>query len=107
MSTKKDPTKTSKKVPKIPPPVVPPHCHPLLKYQLWQARVLEQIGCIKKCYMEKCFKATLCSQCKIPQVSNTSRLSENVIVFYEPTIDCTLRLGGIFPSEDNWNKWVL
>ncbi|XP_040212931.1 general transcription factor 3C polypeptide 1 isoform X1 [Rana temporaria] len=78
---------------------------PVIVIELLQ--VLEQIGSIKKCYMEKKFKATLCSQCKIPQVSNTSRLSENVIVFYEPTIDCTLRLGGIFPSEDNWNKWVL
>ncbi|XP_018426794.1 PREDICTED: general transcription factor 3C polypeptide 1 [Nanorana parkeri] len=78
---------------------------PVIVIELLQ--VLEQIGCIKKCYMEKCFKATLCSQCKIPQVHNTSRLSGDLIAFYEPTIDCTLRLGGIFPSEDNWNKWVL
>ncbi|KAM5153267.1 general transcription factor 3C polypeptide 1 [Mantella aurantiaca] len=78
---------------------------PVIVIELLQ--VLKQIGCIKKCFMEKCFKATLCSQCKIPQVFNTSKLSGDLIAFYEPTIDCTLRLGGIFPSEDNWNKWVL
>lgn len=34
------------------------------------------------------------------------RLSEPAAAFYEPTLDCTLRLGSVFPQELNWNKWV-
>ncbi|KAM9305566.1 general transcription factor 3C polypeptide 1 [Gastrophryne carolinensis] len=78
---------------------------PVIIFELLQ--VLEKTRCIKKQYIEKYSKATLCSSCKIPQVFKISKLSENLTEFYEATIDCTLRLGGIFPSEDNWNKWVL
>ncbi|XP_063790294.1 general transcription factor 3C polypeptide 1 isoform X2 [Pseudophryne corroboree] len=78
---------------------------PVIILELLQ--VLEQLGCIKKCYIEKPAKVTLFSQCRIPQMIKHSKLSEDLSTFYEPTIDCTVRLGGIFPSEVNWNKWVL
>ena len=32
--------------------------------------------------------------------------SEGSMAFYEPTLDCTLRLGCVFPHDVNWNKWV-
>ncbi|KAM3916587.1 general transcription factor 3C polypeptide 1 isoform 2-T2 [Leptodactylus fuscus] len=70
-------------------------------------QVLEQMGCIKKCFIEKPTKVSLFSKSGIPQLFKKSKLSEDVTIFYEPSIDCTLRLGGIFPSEVNWNKWVL
>ncbi|XP_068100737.1 general transcription factor 3C polypeptide 1 [Hyperolius riggenbachi] len=78
---------------------------PVVIFELLQ--VLEQIGCIKKRYIPKCAKSTLFSKCKIPPVFESSKLSDDLTAFYEPTIDCTLKLGGIFPTEDNWNKWVL
>lgn len=70
-------------------------------------QVLEQLGCIKKRHIEKTTKASLFSKAEIPQLFENSKISEDLTVFYEPGIDCTLRLGGIFPSEVNWNKWVL
>ncbi|XP_044159937.1 general transcription factor 3C polypeptide 1 [Bufo gargarizans] len=70
-------------------------------------QVLEHMGCIKKCYIENPVKASLFSKSGIPQLFKNGKLSEDLTVFYEPSIDCTLRLGGIFPSEVNWNKWVL
>ncbi|KAM4024518.1 general transcription factor 3C polypeptide 1 isoform 2-T2 [Anomaloglossus baeobatrachus] len=70
-------------------------------------QVLEQMGCIKKCYIAKPAKASLFSKPEIPAMYKSSKLSEDFTVFYEPSMDCTLRLGGIFPSEVNWNKWVM
>ncbi|XP_031674100.1 general transcription factor 3C polypeptide 1 [Oncorhynchus kisutch] len=34
------------------------------------------------------------------------RPAETTTVFYEPTIDCCLRLGQVLPHENNWNQWV-
>uniref|UniRef100_A0A8C9TEX9 Ral transcription factor IIIC subunit 1 n=1 Tax=Scleropages formosus TaxID=113540 RepID=A0A8C9TEX9_SCLFO len=31
---------------------------------------------------------------------------QNGTPFYEPSVDCCLRLGKVFPHEANWNKWV-
>ncbi|XP_073503906.1 general transcription factor 3C polypeptide 1 [Phyllobates terribilis] len=78
---------------------------PVIILELLQ--VLEQMGCIKKCYVEKSTKASLFSKAEAPAMYTSSKLSEDFTVFYEPSIDCTMRLGGIFPSEVNWNKWVL
>jgi general transcription factor 3C polypeptide 1 len=36
----------------------------------------------------------------------TPSLSESSTVFYEPTLDCTIRLGRVFPHDVNWNKWL-
>ncbi|XP_041432437.1 general transcription factor 3C polypeptide 1 isoform X2 [Xenopus laevis] len=78
---------------------------PVVAMELVQ--VLEQIGCIKKSYIEKSSKVSLFSPTVIPQVIDKPKIMDDPIIFYEPTIDCTWRLGGIFPSEVNWNKWVL
>ncbi|XP_077131406.1 general transcription factor 3C polypeptide 1 isoform X2 [Ranitomeya variabilis] len=78
---------------------------PVIILELLQ--VLEQMGCIKKCYIDKSTKASLFSKSGVPAMYTSSKLSEDLTVFYEPSIDCTMRLGGIFPSEVNWNKWVL
>ncbi|CAH2306791.1 General transcription factor 3C polypeptide 1 [Pelobates cultripes] len=78
---------------------------PVVVLELLQ--VLEHIGCIKKDYIEKPSKVSLFSQSVVPQKIQKPKLSEDSSTFYHSTIDCTLRLGGIFPSEANWNKWVL
>lgn len=49
---------------------------------------------------------SLFSKPAIEEVEAPSSLSENLTVSYEPTLDCTIRLGRVFPSEANWNKWV-
>lgn len=48
----------------------------------------------------------LFSKPRVPEVQTSSSPSESTTVFYEPTLDCTLRLGRVFPHEVNWNKWV-
>ncbi|XP_075686174.1 general transcription factor 3C polypeptide 1 isoform X2 [Rhinoderma darwinii] len=78
---------------------------PVIILELLQ--VMEQLGCIKKRYIEKPSKASLFSKSRNPQLFKCSKISEALTVFYEPSMDCTLKLGGIFPSEVNWNKWVL
>ncbi|KAM4697792.1 general transcription factor 3C polypeptide 1 [Rhinophrynus dorsalis] len=70
-------------------------------------QVLEHIGCISKRYVERLPRASLFSRTVVPQLMKNPKLVEDPVVFYEPTIDCTLRLGGIFPSDVNWNKWIL
>ncbi|KAM9372419.1 general transcription factor 3C polypeptide 1 [Phaethornis superciliosus] len=67
---------------------------------------LETLGCIKRFYMKKPSLVSLFSQPVVEEQLNHPKLSETPTVFYEPTIDCTLRLGRVFPSEVNWNKWV-
>lgn len=41
-----------------------------------------------------------------PVVEETEMPSSPSEAFYEPTLDCTLRLGCVFPHDVNWNKWV-
>ncbi|KAM4631775.1 general transcription factor 3C polypeptide 1 [Discoglossus pictus] len=77
---------------------------PVIVLELLQ--VLEQLGCIKKCYVEKSSKASLFSRPVTPEEIKKPKLCDDLSAFYEPTVDCTLRLGGIFPSVPNWNKWV-
>ncbi|XP_071617469.1 general transcription factor 3C polypeptide 1 isoform X2 [Heliangelus exortis] len=67
---------------------------------------LEALGCIKRFYMKKPSLVSLFSQPVVEEQLNNPKLSETPTVYYEPTIDCTLRLGRVFPSEVNWNKWV-
>ncbi|XP_030315833.1 general transcription factor 3C polypeptide 1 isoform X2 [Calypte anna] len=67
---------------------------------------LEAVGCIKRFYMKKPSLVSLFSQPVVEEQLNNPKLSETPTVYYEPTIDCTLRLGRVFPSEVNWNKWV-
>ncbi|NWH66888.1 TF3C1 factor, partial [Geococcyx californianus] len=67
---------------------------------------LETLGCIRRFYMKKPPLVSLFSQPVVEELLNNPKLSETPTIYYEPTIDCTLRLGRVFPSEGNWNKWV-
>uniref|UniRef100_A0A8B9FHV5 General transcription factor IIIC subunit 1 n=1 Tax=Amazona collaria TaxID=241587 RepID=A0A8B9FHV5_9PSIT len=67
---------------------------------------LETLGCITRFYMKKPSPVSLFSQPVIEEQLNNPKLSETPTVYYEPTVDCTLRLGRVFPSETNWNKWA-
>ncbi|NXK47461.1 TF3C1 factor, partial [Chauna torquata] len=67
---------------------------------------LEALGCIRRFYMKKPSLVSLFSQPVMEVQLNNPKLSETSTTYYEPTIDCTLRLGRVFPYEVNWNKWV-
>ncbi|XP_025936370.1 general transcription factor 3C polypeptide 1 isoform X1 [Apteryx rowi] len=67
---------------------------------------LEALGCIKRFYMKKPSVVSLFSRPVMEEQLNNPKLSETPTIYYEPTIDCTLRLGRVFPCEVNWNKWV-
>ncbi|KFW07231.1 General transcription factor 3C polypeptide 1, partial [Fulmarus glacialis] len=67
---------------------------------------LETVGCIRRFYMKKPSLVSLFSQPVVEERLNNPKLSETPTIYYEPTIDCTLRLGRVFPREVNWNKWV-
>ncbi|XP_069463928.1 general transcription factor 3C polypeptide 1 [Ambystoma mexicanum] len=77
---------------------------PVVVLELLQG--LEFIGCVKKSYIEKsAARISLFSSPVIEELASTN-LHRNALAFYEPTIDCTIKLGKVFPSEANWNKWV-
>ncbi|KFQ15340.1 General transcription factor 3C polypeptide 1, partial [Leptosomus discolor] len=67
---------------------------------------LETLGCIRRFYMKKPSLVSLFSQPVTEEQLNNPKLSETPTIYYEPTIDCTLRMGRVFPCEVNWNKWV-
>ncbi|XP_075292633.1 general transcription factor 3C polypeptide 1 isoform X2 [Opisthocomus hoazin] len=67
---------------------------------------LETLGCIRRFYMKKPSLVSLFSLPVVEEQLNNPKLSETPTTYYEPTIDCTLRLGRVFPCEVNWNKWV-
>ncbi|NXA09623.1 TF3C1 factor, partial [Sapayoa aenigma] len=67
---------------------------------------LETLGCIRRFYMKKPSPVSLFSQPVVEEELNNPKLSETPTIYYEPTIDCTLRMGRVFPCEVNWNKWV-
>ncbi|XP_051982502.1 general transcription factor 3C polypeptide 1-like isoform X3 [Xyrauchen texanus] len=71
-------------------------------------QVLIELGCVKKRYIVHQHKTSLFSKPRAPQVKGQSEVSvrDAVTAFYEPTVDCTLRLARLFPHELNWNKWV-
>lgn len=66
---------------------------------------LEFLGCIKKRLL-KPTAVSLFSKPVVEEAEPPSSPSESSMVFYEPTLDCTLRLGRVFPHEVNWNKWI-
>lgn len=66
---------------------------------------LEFLGCIKKRLL-KPTAVSLFSKPVVEEAEAPSSPSESPMVFYEPTLDCTLRLGRVFPHEVNWNKWI-
>ena len=65
---------------------------------------LETLGCIKKCVLRKPVATSLFSKPSVGEAPLS--LDESPMVFYEPTLDCIIRLGRVFPNEVNWNKWV-
>ncbi|XP_008564836.1 PREDICTED: general transcription factor 3C polypeptide 1 [Galeopterus variegatus] len=75
---------------------------------------LEFLGCIQKRLLRKPAAASLFSKPAaslfskpvMEEAEAPSSQSESPLVFYEPTLDCTLRLGRVFPHEVNWNKWI-
>ncbi|XP_067296540.1 general transcription factor 3C polypeptide 1 isoform X3 [Pseudorasbora parva] len=71
-------------------------------------QVLVDLGCVRKRYTVQPSKPTLFSKPGVPQVKGQAevRLRDAGSAFYEPTVDCVLRLARVFPHELNWNKWV-
>lgn len=70
---------------------------------IWCLQGLEFLGCIKKRLLKKPAAVSLFSKPVVEEAETPSSPSE---AFYEPTLDCTLRLGCMFPHDVNWNKWV-
>ncbi|XP_061455573.1 general transcription factor 3C polypeptide 1 [Rhineura floridana] len=67
---------------------------------------LESLGCIRKFHLKKQSAPSLFSKPILEEVVPSPKLSNTPTVFYEPAIDCTLKMGRVFPYELNWNKWV-
>ncbi|XP_004450524.2 general transcription factor 3C polypeptide 1 [Dasypus novemcinctus] len=77
---------------------------PVAVFELLQG--LESLGCIKKRLLRKPSAVSLFSKPGVEEVEASCSLSESPMAFYEPTLDCALRLGRVFPHTVNWNKWV-
>ncbi|XP_042169795.1 general transcription factor 3C polypeptide 1 [Oncorhynchus tshawytscha] len=98
---------------------------PVVVLDLVQALV--ELGCIKKKYVTRRPKPSLFSrpaavlmvgeeregetgvrleETGVRLEETGVRPAETTTVFYEPTIDCCLRLGQVLPHENNWNQWV-
>lgn len=74
-------------------------------------RGLESLGCIQKRLLKKPAVVSLFSKPVVEglgQTNETEAVScqESTVTFYEPTLDCTIRLGRVFPHDVNWNKWI-
>lgn len=71
-------------------------------------QVLVDLGCLRKRYTVHQHKASLFSRPRMAQVKGQTEVSmrDDAMAFYEPTVDCTLRLAQVFPHQPNWNKWV-
>ncbi|XP_072125098.1 general transcription factor 3C polypeptide 1 isoform X2 [Mobula birostris] len=69
-------------------------------------RGLESIGCIQKRYLTKTKPVSLFSAPTTVHEMQGHKLSESCAIFYEPTIDCVIKLSKVFPHESNWNKWI-
>lgn len=71
-------------------------------------KVLEELGCVIKRFTVNRPKASLFSSPGIPKVKGHGEVSvmEDAVAFYEPTVDCSLRISKLFPHESSWNRWV-
>ncbi|XP_077094311.1 general transcription factor 3C polypeptide 1 isoform X3 [Siphateles boraxobius] len=71
-------------------------------------QVLIDLGCVRKRFTVQPPKPSLFSKPRVPQVKGHAEVSlrDAGTAFYEPTVDCILRLARVFPHELNWNKWV-
>ncbi|KAL4689617.1 hypothetical protein H8959_012408 [Pygathrix nigripes] len=86
----------------LPAAPLPGVLQPVAVLELLQG--LESLGCIRKCWLRKPRAVSLFSTPVVEEVEVPSSLDESPMAFYEPTLDCTLRLGRVFPHEVNWNK---
>lgn len=68
-------------------------------------KALESLGCIRKFHFERLAAAALFSKPAWEEAIAGGKLSDAADAFYEPAIDCTLKMGRVFPYELNWNKW--
>ncbi|KAI5091211.1 general transcription factor 3C polypeptide 1 isoform X2 [Silurus meridionalis] len=71
-------------------------------------KVLEELGCVTKRFTVKRPKVSLFSRPAIPKVKGHGEVGvmEDVVGFYEPTVDCSIRISKLFPHESSWNRWV-
>uniref|UniRef100_A0A8C9DDC2 Ral transcription factor IIIC subunit 1 n=1 Tax=Prolemur simus TaxID=1328070 RepID=A0A8C9DDC2_PROSS len=67
---------------------------------------LESLGCIRRRLLRKPKPVSLFSKPEVEEPEAPCSPGENPTAFYEPTLDCALRLGRVFPHEVNWNKWI-
>ncbi|EPY79532.1 general transcription factor IIIC, polypeptide 1 [Camelus ferus] len=61
---------------------------------------LELLGCIRKRSLRRPAAVSLFSKPVMEEAEAPPGPSESPTVFYEPTLDCTLRLGCVFPHEN-------
>ncbi|KAM6423805.1 general transcription factor 3C polypeptide 1 isoform 2-T2 [Liasis olivaceus] len=61
---------------------------------------LESLGCVRKFQLGAPGAASLFSKPACGEAMGAAPAA-----FYEPAIDCAVRMGGVFPHELNWNKW--
>lgn len=67
---------------------------------------LQSLGCVRKSFLRRQPVPSLFSSPSPAEETAAPKLSEAAAAFYEPTLDCTIKLGRVFPYELNWNKWV-
>ncbi|XP_078274289.1 general transcription factor IIIC subunit 1 [Rhinoraja longicauda] len=77
---------------------------PVIVMELLQG--LEAVGCIQKRYLTKSKPVSLFSTPTVVSEIQEHKLSEANTIFYDPTIDCVIKLSRVFPHESNWNKWI-
>lgn len=83
------------------------YCNPTCLY----LQGLESLGCIQKRLLRKPAAVSLFSKPVVEGLGQAGEAEalfchESTVTFYEPTLDCTIRLGRVFPHDVNWNKWI-
>uniref|UniRef100_A0ACB8FK47 Uncharacterized protein n=1 Tax=Sphaerodactylus townsendi TaxID=933632 RepID=A0ACB8FK47_9SAUR len=65
---------------------------------------LEALGCIRKFHLKEQKLPSLFSEPLVEEEGALPKLCEAPVAFYEPTVDCLLQMGRVFPYELNWNN---
>ncbi|XP_069860386.1 general transcription factor 3C polypeptide 1 isoform X1 [Dipodomys merriami] len=66
---------------------------------------LESLGCIRRRVLRKPATAVSLFSRPVGEQVQEAPGPGDCAAFYEPTLDCTIRLGRVFPRDVNWNKW--
>ncbi|XP_062866959.1 general transcription factor 3C polypeptide 1 isoform X2 [Trichomycterus rosablanca] len=96
--------------PGVPEPALLQHysgvLQPLLILDLLE--VLLELGCVRKSFTVTPPKPSLFSRPCLPRLREQGGVSvlDQVVAFYEPTVDCSVRLARLLPHQNNWNRWV-